>query len=268
MIKVNGVEISPEKFPDGTYKLKLQRFGEDHFCVTWLYDGEHELPTLIYIASHLRNYGCREMILYMPYIPNARMDRVKDKSEVFTLKYFADIINGLFFDKVFVLDPHSNVATALIDRVYIVQPKEYIKRAIRDTMQNDLMMVYPDEGAMKRYSGMIRAPYLFGIKKRDWETGNIEGLSIVGNKPDDMKSALICDDICSRGGTFYYTAKALQTMGFENIYLYVTHCENTILSGDLIDSGLLKGIFTTSSIFRKEHPLITTYSMEDYIYGD
>ena len=40
------------------------------------------------------------------------------------------------------------------------------------------------------------------------------------------------------------------------IWLYITHCENSILEGDLIKSGLVERIFTTKSIFTKQHNLI------------
>lgn len=39
-------------------------------------------------------------------------------------------------------------------------------------MKNTLLF-YPDEGAVKRYSTMFNEPYVFGIKKRDWSTGEI-----------------------------------------------------------------------------------------------
>ena len=116
---------------------------------------------------------------------------------------------------------------------------------------------YPDEGSMKRYSGMIKEPYVFGVKRRDWATGKILGLDIIGNS-DLVKGQdiLIVDDICSRGGTFYHTAKKLKEMGAGDIYLYVTHCENTVLEGDLLEGDLIKQMFTTGSIFTKQHPKI------------
>ena len=38
----------------------------------------------------------------MPYISNARKDRAHREKDVFTLKYFANIINSLNFDNVYV----------------------------------------------------------------------------------------------------------------------------------------------------------------------
>ena len=77
-------------------------------------------------------------------------------------------------------------------------------------------------------------------------------------------NVLIVDDICSKGGTFYHSAKKLKELGAKNIYLYVSHCENTILEGDLLTSGLIEKVFTTDSIFRKEHEKIEVMSYEEY----
>ena len=55
---------------------------------------------------------------------------------------------------------------------------------------------------------------------------------------------LIVDDICSRGGTFYHSAKALKAAGAKNIYLYISHCEETVLDGDLYKEKLVEKIFT------------------------
>lgn len=60
---------------------------------------------------------------------------------------------------------------------------------------------------------------------------------------------LIVDDICSRGGTLYHSAKALKAAGAKNVSLYVTHLEVTVMIGDLPDSGLIDHIYTTKSIF-------------------
>lgn len=47
----------------------------------------------------------------------------------------------------------------------------YIVKHLKAHGEENLMMFYPDEGAMKRYSALADKPYAFGIKKRDWATG-------------------------------------------------------------------------------------------------
>jgi ribose-phosphate pyrophosphokinase len=115
---------------------------------------------------------------------------------------------------------------------------------------------------MKRYSDMAQMEYAFGIKKRNWETGKIEGLDVAGCVDKiNGSNILIVDDICSRGGTFYHSAKKLKELGANKIYLYVTHCENTILDGDLLTSGLIEKVYTTNSIFTKEHQKIEVFEL-------
>ena len=109
---------------------------------------------------------------------------------------------------------------------------------------------------------MFHTEYAFGIKRRNWETGKIEGLDVAGCV-DKIKGSniLIVDDICSRGGTFYHSAKKLKELGANKIYLYVTHCENTILEGDLLNSGLIERVFTTNSIFTKKHEKVEVFEI-------
>lgn len=257
MIKLNGEIVEFGHFPDGTTLMKQHIPYFAHFCanIKWNFENNEELVTLIYLTEHLRENGIEDIILTLPYIPNARQDRVKNKEDVFTLKYFANIINYLNFDKVVVMDAHSNVSTALIDRVINYSPECLIDITIRDC--NPDMLFFSDEGSRKRYSDMASIKYTFGVKQRDWETGKILGLDIIGCK-DEIKDSkiLIVDDICSRGGTFYHSAQKLKELGAKEIYLYVTHCENTILEGELLDSGLIEKVYTTDSIFTGKHEKI------------
>lgn len=59
-----------------------------------------------------------------------------------------------------------------------------------------------------------------------------------------------------RGGRFLHSARKLKELGANKIYLYITHCENTILEGELLTSGLIEKVYTTDSIFTKEHEKI------------
>lgn len=248
----NCQSIQIDYFPDNTQLLKINTFDRQNkdITLTWLFDGNEEMISLLYIVKHLKSRGFEHIDLVMPYIPNARQDRIKTNEDVFTLKYFAEFINWLKFDNVIVFDPHSSVSEALINDITIVRPKGLIKQAISKISDPELLMFYPDEGAMKRYSEMINAPYAFGIKKRDWETGKILGLDVAGStEMINGKNVLIVDDICSKGGTFLHSARKLKELGAKDIYLYVTHCENTIFEGELLTSGLIKRIFTTNSIF-------------------
>jgi ribose-phosphate pyrophosphokinase len=254
MIKVNDIVIEQNHFPDNTLFMRFNPynenlFWEDGLVVDWHYENDAELFTLICLKKHLDHFfgDATHINLNMPYVPHARMDRVKDSEDVFTLKYFCDVINSLHFDLVFIKDVHSNVAPALLEKVVNLKVTSTIER-VKD-MCGAQILCYPDEGAMKRYSADLPYRYTFGIKKRNWATGQIERLDLVYGETVKDKDVLIVDDICSKGGTFLHTAKALKEAGANNIYLYVTHCETTVFDGEMISSGLISKIYTTDSIF-------------------
>lgn len=263
MLKINGNPVEINKFPDGTLLMK-QCVSYAKATITWLFESNEELVALIYLVGHLREHGVEKIFLEMPYIPNARQDRVKGKEDIFTLKYFAGVINMLNFDGVLVTDPHSYTSCALVNKVRTLSVDEIIIRAmtrdecIYDALTEDnFSMFFPDEGSMKRYSEMFELPYTYGMKIRDWTTGKIKELNVVGDADNIKgKTILIVDDICSKGGTFYHSANKLKELGADKIYLYVTHCENTILEGELLESGLIEKVFTTNSIFTKKHEKI------------
>lgn len=266
MIKINGKQVEFSHFPDGTLLLKELVPTTEKVVLTWLFENNEELVGLFFLTKHLKAGGMKEVELELPYIPNARQDRVKRQEDVFTLKYFAQIINDLEFSKVRVLDPHSYVSEALIDRIDIQSPKQYVEMVIEKLEQEgneNIVMFYPDEGAMKRYSAMFDRPYAFGIKKRDWVTGDIKGLDVSGRT--EMLSGstvLIVDDICSRGGTFFFSAKKLKELGVNKVYLYISHCENTILDGEILNADLVEKVFTTNSIFTSQHEKVEVFNYE------
>lgn len=245
MIRIGDKVIDQLSFPDGTLNIKIPEV--DNLLVSWHYQNDSELFTLICLRKHFEKFP---MALYMPYCPHARMDRVKSPEDCFTLKYFCEVINDLDFSEVYIEDPHSNVAPALLKNCIVVQPQAHLDNVIEQLDNEDLVMCYPDEGAMKRYSDMVNKPYAFGIKKRNWEDGKILGLDLMNAEVVKDKDVLIVDDICSRGGTFIHTAKALKEAGANKVYLYVTHCERTIFTGEIFDEDSnIEKVFTTNSIF-------------------
>ena len=248
--------LKPTTFPDGTKLLKFDQ-KRDEYTITWLYDSDDELFQLIALTKHLKNKGCK-VWLNLPYVPNARMDRVKNENEVFTLKAFAETINWLGFESVTICNPHSTVSEALFDRVNVDFECVYgdVKYILQTSLNKIDVLFFPDEGACKRYSDILAPlglPVAFGIKKRDWKTGKIDGIELAGYDDIKGKNVLMVDDICAYGGTFYYSACKLRDLGVNEISCYVTHLENSVMDkekGKLIQGDLIKTIYATNSIFR------------------
>ncbi len=278
MIKINNDIVIINKFPDGTPRVNINTDnieekisdGSPHILIEWLYENNEEMFYLMLVKRHLERFFTGvNYFLSLPYIPNARMDRVKNDDEVFTLKYFCEFINSLNFSAIYVLDPHSDVSAALLDNCIKEEPKEFIEYTIFAIGKENLIFYFPDAGAAKRYSDLFpEIPYCHGEKKRDWRTGKILGLDVRTNGIDlTGKKVLMIDDIIAYGGSLYYSAEELKKLGVNEIYAYATHTENSVLDkekGTLIKSlenGTVSRLFTTNSLFNKQHEKITVWGV-------
>lgn len=262
MIRIDRQEIKKDNFPDGTLLIKYAPQGNAH-QIYWKFENNEELVALYYLTRSLQEKGDEDIELIMPYIPNARQDRVKKEEDIFTLKYFCEIINSLHFKKVHVLDPHSDVSNALLNRIEKMPVAPYIEKALKlsGIKREQDIIFYPDNGSQKRYSELVTFPNAFGIKTRDWVTGEIKSLEVAGSIPKAPFDVLIVDDISSYGGTFYFSALKLKELGARKIYLYVTHCEDSVLQGKLLQGDLIEHIYTTNSLLTKQHEKITVFEI-------
>lgn len=272
MIKINNKIISPKFFTDSTMKIELELIStKTLITVTWAFDSESELILLQYIMMYLNDkYPSIPKHLIMPYVPNARMDRVTKDTEVHTLKYFCKIINSLGFERVLCLDPHSDVTATLLDHFDIDYSSRIVKSAINDVISkierywdinyNDIILAYPDKGSVHRYDPskilcFPVMPYVYGEKKRDWNTREILSYSLINPANIDIKgkTVLICDDIISTGGTITEMVSLLKKEEVNKIFIYCSHLENEIIKPNNKLNELLHNdiacLFTIDSIY-------------------
>ena len=261
MIKIGKQVINFNSFADGSCKVNIDCSTLEDGPIVWLYENDAEFVHLWFLVQHCRDHEGYRRDLFMPFCPNARMDRVKNPDDVFTLKYFSQMINALHFDRVDTFDVHSDVSAALINHIHVISPVSLIKEIL--DKNTNFLLTFPDEGSMLRYRSQLQVPNIFGIKQRNWETQKVEKLVLGGDKHNIAgRDMLIIDDICGKGSTIYYMAKLLKERGANNIYVYVSHCENTVLGPhingqSLLDiPNLITKIYTTNSIFHGFHPKI------------
>lgn len=265
MIYFNGERVEVNKFSNGESFIKSEglkvKDGVNEIKVK--FESDEDITHLIFLKGHLEELRIK-CNLVIPYMPYSRMDRTEG-IRVFTLKYLCRIINNLGFETVTIYEPHSEVTTALLDRAHVVNMTKYLTEELLKELnrgEEEIYLVYPDAGAAKRYGKEINYEnILTANKERDFRTGMIKSLEINGDIKQSGFKAIIVDDLCSKGGTFMMTASKLKDMGASEIYLVVTHCENTVFEGSLLNSDLVKGIYTTDSILSKEHEKIRVYEI-------
>lgn len=165
-----------------------------------------------------------EKVLYLPYIPYARQDRVMTNGESLSAAVMGRLINSCEFDMVVVCDPHSDVAPSHIKNVFVIDQSTIFSEVMGKINKSDII-VAPDAGAFKKAS-KIASQYgcelATGEKTRDPATGWITGTSLHGASVY-QRDVIMVDDICDGGMTFIKLAEELVLQGASRVDLYVTH---------------------------------------------
>lgn len=184
--------------------------------------------SLLMLSDALRRaYPGRPLALHLPYVPYARQDRVANPGEALSAKVFCQLINAQGYSRVVIQDPHSDVVTALLDRVEVEDPLPALRRVLEQV--GPAALVAPDAGARKRVLKLARelgCEAVLADKVRDTQSGRISGTQVAGPLP--ALPLLVMDDICDGGRTFTELAKALRERQREQgldapLHLYVTH---------------------------------------------
>lgn len=195
--------------------------------------------------------------LFCPYVPYARQDRRCDEGEAFSLKVFAGLLNSLSFNKVTIVDPHSDVTPALINNVEVITQLNVFENweKLSNRIVRGVTLVAPDAGANKKTSSIAKYfahdVFIRADKLRDLSTGKIlETIVYV----DDLegRDVMAVDDLCDGGATFIGLATALKKKNAGKVLLYVTH--GIFSKGlDPLFAGGIDEIWTTDA-FRSDLP--------------
>ncbi|MFV8356703.1 ribose-phosphate diphosphokinase [Flavobacterium sp. XS1P32] len=210
----------------------------------------NDFGLLCVAVDALRRMDVKNMELFIPYFPAARQDRVMIKGEPLSVKVYADIINAMQFDKVFVFDAHSEVTLALVNNCEVISNHTFIEAVVK-AIGNDVRLISPDGGALKKIFKV--SEFIGGVevvecsKSRDVKTGRLSGFKVYNDDLQGM-DCLIVDDICDGGGTFVGLAEVLKNKNAGKLFLAVSH-------------GIFNKGFEVLDCFEK---IFTTNSFKDF----
>lgn len=256
----NGVYLKNDffLFPGGEVGVKLDSdnlYYKDtkapYQTIVARLQNSNDIMELVMVADALRRFDPTPIRLFMPYVPYARQDRVCVPGESFSLKAFAQVINSLGFERVTVVDPHSDVTGAVFDRINIITQKDVIHQFEElsiEILNSGAVFISPDAGANKKTSELAsyfnHRYFLRADKLRDLATGQIKETIVYADKIDTP--VIIADDLCDGGKTFIELAKVLKSKGCPKVILYVTHGIFSKGEEVLLSNGIDQ-IFTTDS---------------------
>ncbi len=267
------------QFPGGEYGVKWTELNEEdefnfdlfHVDLLARINSGNDLLKLMTFANACKNKGMY-LSITIPYFPGARQDRISNVGEPLTVKVYADLINSLGFERVTIVDAHSDVTPALLNNCRILPISEILKRIVVEN--NYSVIIVPDAGSAKKTYNYYfpdaefnkKLTFVQCLKKRDTETGKLSGFRVVDEVPHGA-NILICDDIIDGAGTFVGLAEELcrkiqqesEELGWDvlpfKLGLYGTHGIFSKGVKHLLNDfdGTFDEVFTTDSI-RKDQP--------------
>ncbi len=280
-------EIS--KFPDGQQSLRLVEEGYNTFyslennpngiTIKSRLNTFQDLEIIICATQALKEVGVNKIRLYIPYCMGARSDRKFMEGGINYVKHvIAPIINSQGYEKVIILDPHSDVLEACINNFFKIDNTKLAEFVFKDYFLSkgfetwsssnfeNVRLVSPDAGALKKVfhvadSIKYKKDVVIASKHRNVETGKIDFTHVPLNDTRPTEDFFIFDDICDGGRTFTEIAKVIKSHvwtpdqcvyvdGNETfqgkIYLVVTH---GIFSAGYAQLGeYFENIYTTNSV--------------------
>lgn len=241
MIKVfndtQRVDVPFERiqFPAGECHVRMDAGhfirSRDNIIIFWYYNSNdlknpmQEVFELAMLVDIIRiNFSSVSVSLHVDYFPFGRQDRRTSKDDAFSLKVCTDFIKTIRFDRIAIMDPHSDVLPALLPNAVIVNQEEIIRDIVAHYRPDGI--VAPDAGAIKKASKVAakyKVPLYVAEKTRNPVDGSITGTKI--DLPHDFSGRLlVCDDICDGGYTFIKLAEVIKASRPDTkLDLYVTH---------------------------------------------
>lgn len=215
-----GVKLSePTKLRDAKFvsvqiRCVNQKVTSDDFMI---------IANLKEAISRLNNV---DIDLYIPYLPYARQDRACHVGESFALFVFMQMLATLNFNKVIVVDVHSEVSQELasyneINLVTLEQPSANFEMKDSDGNQKYQGVIAPDAGAVDRATNFAKKHNLPVVTldktRKDGKVTYSTTATLNGHW-------IVVDDICDGGATFIALAEALKSQTPDlKLSLYVTH---------------------------------------------
>ncbi len=209
------------------------------------------IETLLIIDA-LKRAGSKQIILITPLLPYSRQDRKHMRGVPISAKVICDIFSKNV-NQIITFDLHANQIQGFINNIAIENLSlfpyisAYLKKILilNNIDFNDITIVAPDEGAIKRAKDVA---YMLGITNivtfyKERVNGNIGELKLLGKIK--TSNCIMIDDMIDSGGTLIKTANILKLYS-DNIYVLTPHL---ILSNNAyLKLSIFKKIIGTNTV--------------------
>lgn len=223
------------------------------------FESNDDLMALMLYKRSMDDLGFRDISLFIPYLPYAALDRTEDR-RCLGAKFSGEFINALNFQEVYTWEAHSNVILATTnrvrDRLVSLDIAREVTAGLAASGVRDILYVFPDEGARKRYQQLKPKQYVVFSKARRFADGSLMEPTVAERHVTGNPShAIVIDDLCRGGRTTCNAARVVkEKMGVKTVLFCVAHTEDTVYTGPILDDPNVDAIYTTDScLTRVDH---------------
>lgn len=249
-------EIKPgklkiDKFSDGEILPLFEESirDQDVFFVQTTNTSDNIVETLLVIDAAKRA-GCKSFTLVAPFQGYSRQDKTDHLRSSIGSKMLADVLTAAGVTRLITIDLHASAIQGFynIPVIHLNGNKIFINH-IKENKIEDLTIVAPDQGAVKRASDFCKAfpdATFAMINKKRIKPNEIHSMELVGDV--NGRNVVIVDDMADTLGTMCKAAELLISKGAKSVRCIATH---GVLSGkafENLENSVMDEVLVSDSI--------------------
>ena len=236
---VNNVSLGKlkiDKFSDGEMMPMFEESirDQDIFFIQTTNSSDNIMETLLVIDAAKRA-GCKSFTLAAPFNGYSRQDKTDHLRSSIGSKMLADVLEAAGMSRIITIDLHASAIQGFynVPVIHLNGNKIFIEY-IKENRIEDLTIVAPDQGAVKRTSDFCKAfpeSTFAMMNKKRIKPNEIHSMELVGDVVG--RNVVIVDDIADTLGTLKKASELVMEKGAKSVRAICTH---GILSGRAIEN--------------------------------
>ena len=225
-----------DKFLDGEILPLFEESvrGEDILFVQSTTSSDTIMETLLVIDAAKRA-DCKSFTLITPFQGYSRQDKTDHLRSSIGSKMLADILETVGMSRIITVDLHASSIQGFynVPIIHLNGNKIFIEH-IRKNQIEDLTIIAPDQGAVKRASDFCKAfpdSTFAMINKKRIKPNEIHSMELVGDV--EGRNVVIVDDMADTLGTLKKASELIMEKGAKSVRAIATH---GILSGAAMEN--------------------------------